>query len=241
MQQIKRFLFGLFLCVVFLPCVYAKCSTEEKAELNSLASNVKANYEEAQREMDKSEYSVPESLIGTEEEETFVAYEDYFKINIMNITDKIRVEVSNNYDSSKEYFNSSNTTDGVGTFDWNHLDKVTIFTVKVYADGDNKCTTDALRTLRIRTPRYNYYYSYDLCNAAKELDVCQKYVTFNDLDYNTFILKVEQYIAENEKPLFGNKAKTEKRNKIILGGVLAAAVIGVATVVIVMKKRSKEI
>lgn len=241
MQQIKRFLFGLFLCMVFLPCVSAKCTTEERAELNTMAASIKADYEEAQRVRDKDEYSVPDAVLGTEEEETYVSYEDYFKININNVTDKVRVEVTNNYDSSRLAFNSKDATDGIVTFDWKNLDKVTTFTIKVYADGDRKCTSDTLRTLYLTTPRFNEYYDYDLCAGAKELDVCQKYVTFKNVDFYSFVDKVEKYLKENEKTSEEVIKNKKQRRIVIISVVLLVAVSGVVATAIVMKKRSSEV
>ena len=118
---------------------------------------------------------------------------------------------------------------------------MTTFTIKVYADGDANCTTDALRTLYVTTPRYNDYSSYDVCEKAKELDVCQKYVTFKDLDYYVFMERVEKYLEKGE----GSKSATKdffKENKktIIIGSVALIVVAGVV-VAVIMKKRSSEI
>ena len=243
MQQIKGFLFGLFLCMIFLPCVSAECSNKERAELNSLAANVKANYEEAQRELNEEDYTIPDAIYDKETAKDYVAYEDYFKINILNVMDKIYVEVNNNYDSNRYTFNSQNVKEGVATFDWDNLDKVTTFTIKVYADNTTSCEGDALRTMYVTTPRYNQYHMYDVCEKAKELDVCQKYVTSKNIDYAVFMRKVDEYLNDGMNGS-GEKDKSFfKQNKraIIIGGVALLIIVGVGVAVIVQRKRSSEI
>ena len=241
MRQIKRFLFGLFLCVAFLPCVFAKCTNEESAELNSFAANVKANYEEVQRERGKNEYTAPDAVLGKEAEKEYVSYEDYFRINIHNVTEKLKVEVENNYNSTTWSFDSDDAENGVVSFDWKNIEKITTFTIRIYANGDKSCKDDLLKKLYVTTPRYNDFYLYDACQGLEELDVCQKFVTFKSLDYNAFIRRVDDYKKQHNKS--EQKEDFIKKNKkvIVISGLLLVAVAGVGVTVIVMKKRSNEI
>ena len=227
--------------MVFLPCVNAACTNEEKAELNSLAAKVKANYEEAQRIINPEDYTIPDAIYGKEEAESYVAYEDYFKINILNITDKIKVEISNNYDMTSRTYTYQDTQDGVVSLDWDGIDAVTTFTIKVYADGEANCTTDALRTLYVTTPRYNGYSLYDVCEKAKELDVCQKYVTFKDLDYYVFMERVEKYLEKDSDSKTKTKDFFKENKKTIIIGSVALIVVAGVVVAVIMKKRSSEI
>ena len=56
---------------------------------------------------------------------------NYFKVSIINISENFYVEISNDYNRDKLVYQYKDTQDGVITFDWKNLDKVTTFTVKV--------------------------------------------------------------------------------------------------------------
>ena len=230
MQQIKRFLFGLFLCVVFLPCVYAKCSSEERNELNTFASNVKVNYED----------TLPDAIVGTPDEETYVAYEEFFTININNINERIYVVVTNNLDNQSTTYHSTDAVDGVISIPWKDRENVTTFTFKIYAEGDLRCTDDVLKTLRLTVPRLNGYYYDNMCIENPDFDLCEKYVTYKEVTPAYFVKKLNNYLATNEKEKPKSEVIKEKKTRIAIGAIIVIAV-GVTAAVIIKKNRSKEI
>ena len=64
------------------------------------------------------------------------------------------------------------------------------------------CLDTSLYTIRIVLPKYNKYYNNSICADIQEFSLCQKWSSHN-LDYNTFLDKVNQYkndkLKEEEK------------------------------------------
>ena len=241
MQQIKRFLFGLFLCMVFLPCVKAACSYEERAELNTLASNVKATYEETLQERDRSEYFLPDAVLGTEEEETYKSYEEFFTINLSNINENIYAEVKNSLNGETVVLNAEDAKDGIASFPWKDRTHVTTFTIKIYAAGD-ACTKDVLKTIRLTVPRLNGYYYDNMCIENPEFDLCEKYVTYKEVTYEYFVRQLDQYLSNKESDKPNIPIIKQKRTRIIIGiSAVVIIAVGVTAAVIIKKNRSNDI
>ena len=47
--------------------------------------------------MNKDEYTISDALIGTEYEDTYEATTEYIQVNILNLTENMYVEVTNDY------------------------------------------------------------------------------------------------------------------------------------------------
>lgn len=228
----------------------SRCDATEAANLNREVVNIKASYEEAEGVLDPDEYLRPPAIEGEEYDYTY----NYFKITIMNITENFYIEVTNDQNNQKLRFDYSDSEDGVVTFDWEGLSEVTNFTIKVYASNNTKCSGETYRTVYLTTPRYNSYYNYAICNEASDYYMCQKYVSFKDVDYYTFMESVNKYIEKKEQEDSEKEAEkndnflkkagnfiAEHKTAFIVSGVVVVVVAGVAVTVIIRKRRSSEI
>lgn len=227
----------------------AACDYEEKAQLNKEAANVKANYEIKERIMDPSEYTIPDAILGTEEEDTYVAKTDYMQINILNITKNMYVEVTNDKDSETKTYTYNDVKDGNISFDWYNIGDLIKYTIKVYASNETGCSGNTLKTLYVSLPRYNDYSTYNICTKVPEYYMCQKYVTYEDDGYSSFVTKVKKEVEKQEqKDREEQERKSKWYNKMfdfikehktafIVGGVTLVVVAGGATYIIIKKRR----
>ena len=246
MGQLKKILFVLIISLFFCVNVKAEsnCSNQEQAELNKIVANVKTSYEEGEATLDTEEYPLPDEVLSADNPSSYTSTYNYFKISITNITEKIYAVVSNDYNDEVLTFNSSNTTNGVALINWELIDRVTTFTIKIYANDLTGCSGELYKTLYITTPRFNEYFFYEACNDAPDFEMCQKYVTFKDVDLDTFMTKLDKYLAKNKKK---DEEKTKdsffEKNKIeiIIGGTVLVAALGVGTFVLIRRKRSSEL
>lgn len=225
------------------------CDVSEIAELNREVVNIKGNYEEAEGVLDPSEYVIPDTIIGTPEESEFVGKYDYFKISIMNLNEKFYIEVTNDYNKDKLTFNYNDSKDGVVTFDWKNIDEITKFTVKIYASDKTGCRGELYRTYTITTPRINVYHGRAICEGIEEYYLCQKYVNYDEVDYNTFMERTSNYIKSLEEKNKSDEDSwldktgnfvSEHKTAFIIGAVGLIIVAGVVVAVIMKKHRSSD-
>ena len=229
------------------------CSNSEQAELNKLVSNIRASYQDMERELTPDEYGAPDSYTEEEDLEDLEPPKmSYLNIYITNLTDKLYAVVSNDYNEEINTYSYSNAKDGVISFDWYNVEKVANFTIKIYSSNNSGCPDELQKTLKLKTPRINNFYSYDICSQAQEFELCQKYVMFNQMDIVEANTRIIEYLdskekEEKEESKTGNWQDKIKnfviKNKyyFIGGGVVLVVGIGVGTVVIVKRKRSSEL
>lgn len=218
----------------------SKCGYAELAEINQEASGVKISYEEKQRVLEGDN-----GVADVEEQPDEPFYEDYFVVNITNVTDKLYVKVINSLDNSVKVFNSSDAVNGVISFEWNDLEQVANLTLKVYTSAKTSCQDEEVVVQYKTLPMYNYFSDMAYCEENKDEKICQKYVTKEVTDeeyYSKVDKQIQKKVDEvNEKEDSG-VVKFVKRNKkgFIIGGSIII-VIGVVTagVVIVKRRRSR--
>ena len=248
MYNIKKYALVAFSSLILMTNIKAAtCGYEEKAKLNNEIANVKANYEIKERIMDPSEYVVPDAL--TEEEAAnYVAKQEYFQINILNLTENITAEVTNNLNNDKLTYDY--TTDNKGNISFNQmdLDELITYTIKFYASKNTGCEGSVLKTLYVKMPRYNSYSTYSFCKNIPDYYMCQKYVTYEEKDFDTFYNRVT---AEINKKIDKDKSNEEnqkwykkvfgfiKEHKVefIAGGAVLIIVTGGVTYIIIKKRR----
>ncbi len=264
MQRLKKLMFAVLISVMCLSSVNAarSCSTSEKAELNKILPNIKANYEEKQKVPVVNENESEEGGFtdgGAEEQVEGGIYEEqiqyYFDIVVTNLTEQFYLEISNSSDDEVKTFNYSDSKDGIVTYSWEYLDEVTTFTIKVFTSDKTGCPGTLQKTLTIRTPRFNEYYDSPSCKEVPEFNLCQKYVTYGSMENAEFERRIEEYInskniiKENPEKEEQEKATWEKikefvsNNKyyFIGGGVVLVVGAGVVIGLVVKKRRSNEL
>lgn len=250
MNKLKFFAVSLvtFLLLSTTAQAAGTCNYEEKAKLNSEVANVKTNFEIKQREIKIDPENVPDEYIGTSAAENYTVKEDYAQINILNLTENLYVEVTNDINKDKETYRYSDSNNGNIAIVRNDLNNIVTYTVKIFASSNTGCEGTSLSTKYVAVPRYNEYSSYSLCNSLPDYYLCQKYVNFQDVDFSKF---VEQVTGEIDKRNTESKEE-EKNNKwykevgnfisdnklyFIIGGVSLVVIAGAITVVIIRKRR----
>lgn len=248
MNRIKRLTF--LVTVFFMGMVVtsaATCDYTERAVLNSEISNVKANYEIKERIMDPSEYTIPDSIIGTEEEATYVETTEYIQVNILNLTENLYIEVRNNVNSDVVIYNYSDTTDGNISFNWTTIGTIVTYTIRVYASSNTGCEGTSLKTIYLTLPRYNDYSEYALCTLVPDYYLCERYVTYEKVEFNDFYESIteeiekteEEEVIEEETKWYEAVWDFVKEHKVafIAGGVCLVVATGTVVFIIIRRRR----
>lgn len=221
-------LLSLFLGIGYVNAA-EKCSYSDKAKLNSEAANIKVTYE-----------------IGSyNETDIHISSNYYFDISILNLSDDFYMEIANNHDNDVDRIYSSK--DGENHFYWRDIKELTTLTFVVYSTSSSKCPGEKIRTIRLSLPKYNEYSDYTLCEGREKSDLCQKFVTFKDVNVSQFKEQVEKI-----KPVDPENPEPEEKTsiiKIILDFIImykwpfiALVVIVLATIVIIsIKKRKRRV
>ena len=224
------------------------CGYEEKAKLNNEIANVKTNYEIKERILDKSEYSIPDSLVGTEYEENYVAKTDYISVNVLNLTENMYVDVTNDYDNAQKIYQYSDTTNGNLSFDWYEVKEIVTYTIKVYTSNTTGCSGELLKTLTVKLPRFNEYSDYSICENFPDYYLCQRYVTYEKVEFDSFASRMateieKKYQEENEEKenskWYKKVGEFISKHKLVFitGGVVLISAAGIATFIIIKKRR----
>lgn len=197
----------MFLLLLFIPIEVfaATCDYEENAILNNEALNVKANYE-IKVDRYKDDHP-PDEILGTPEAEEYYVEEEYIQINILNLTENLYVVVTNDYDDTEVTYNYSNTTDGNISIKWIHMMDLVKYKIEVYTSDNTNCADDLLRTLYVSLPRYNDYSTYAVCDKVPDYYLCQRYVTYEKVEFVDFEKSIRNEIAKVEAE---EKEKNEK-------------------------------
>lgn len=232
----KRFIAILLVTFSSITTVNAAslCSYQEQNTINQKAANIKVSYE------------ILTEKEPSENDPNLVFDVDYFNISITNITDDFYIRIKNDYNNQTQNFSSSDAKDGIITFKWSYSAEVTNFTIDIYTSNKTSCPNEVYKTIYLTTPRFNTYSQTDFCVENSDLQYCQKYVTFKEIEYNDFDKRVEKF--KNDKK---NNDKNEeednksKNNKILeffdkyKWTILGSSVIigaGIFIIVINMKK-----
>ena len=230
MKKIMSFL--LMLMILTMPVKAEECSYTAKADAMKKAANVKMDYEIVE---DKQEFDE-----GT-------AINEHFKITILNVTEDLYISVTNDVTNETKTYTYNDAKDGIITFDWENIESVTNFVVKVYANKE-PCYGEELKTIRKQTPRYNDFYNRAICaeEDMKDFYLCEKYTTVKEIDESMFIKKVDTFMdgkideqgneTENTKNKETLQDKIAKYKYFIIGGSIVLVAIGVT---IVVKKRNR--
>lgn len=216
------------------------CSYEKQSDITKQATNVKITYEEARGELDPSTYLTPEG----EDPDTYVAYYDYFKIKILNITEDIYVKLENSSNDEVKYIEYKDTDEGTFTIDWKDLSQTTTFNYTVYSSSNTDCPNENYRTGVMTTRMLNDNYNNILCTDYPEFYLCQKYIS-TSVSEEKFNELIKSYIEKNKEEKEEQIKKEEedkKNNKLII--IIATSIIivgGGVAIVIAKKKRGSRV
>lgn len=251
MSKFKYFLIAVFAFGLFIASPKAvTCSYDKRAELNSEASNITANYEVVTIEADYNEhgYQGDPSLLESEEPITI----EVLQVNILNLTENFYAEVTNSFDETTTTYNYSDTDNGNISIIWENTLELTTYTIEIYSSDITGCEGNLIRTLRVSLPRFNRYSDYGICNQIPDYYMCQRYVTYAPVDFAEFsnsvleeVERVEQEEQEESRELSWYesiwKFIVDNKVPIIIGAVSIVVIGGVVAIVIVRKRRRDEI
>lgn len=247
MGRLRELALFMFLFLIFSGNVLAEsCNYEQKAKLNNEVANVKVNYEILQKELDPSLYGPPDAIIGTEEEANWVPTTDYFQINVLNLTENFYIEMKNEVTGETTTYTYANTDNGKLTIEYEDKSQVTKFSIVVKSSDVTGCAGESFKTLYLTLPRYNDYSEYSLCDGVEDYYMCQRYVTFDEVEFEYFVGKVNKEIEKKETKEIEEKLKwyekagnfiVKQKVAFITGGVIVVAGGAITTVVIIRKRR----
>lgn len=163
-----------------------------------------------------------------------------FDITLSNITGKLRLVITNDYDDEVVNINYSDTNEGTYVYQTKNTDEIIRYTVKIYSSScDN-----LYREFEVLMPKYNYYSDYDRCNYVANY-YCQKLVTsnfgFTDFSINTN----DEYEKNYQKQLDEENKKQNSSiinllsNHYILVIIIAAVLIVLIIVFITLRLKRK--
>ena len=167
MKKIR--VFTLAILLFFLSTnVYAVCDVTESNTLNSLATNVKVSNEVVEVEVPMDENVNPPDGLTEEEDQNFVAYQDYFRIYISNVTEELYVVVTNESTNESKTYTYDDVENGVITFDEKVYVFITSYKIDVYSSDKTNCPDTKLYTLYLTTPLYNSYSETAVCEGIED-------------------------------------------------------------------------
>ena len=233
-----------FFCFSLITSAASKCDYSELAEINREASAVKISYEQKQRKLE-GDNGVVDTQSGKVD---YDIYENYFAVNITNVTDDLYIKVINPNDNSIRVFSSADATDGIISFEWNDTKTVTNLQFKVYTSSKTSCADEEVVVQYKTMPMYNYFSTSAYCSRHPKEDVCQRYVT-KEVSAEEISKRTENEVSETvEKANQEDKSAVEKitnfikKNKkgfIIGGSIIIVLGVVTTTVVIIKRRRSR--
>lgn len=244
---IIKFIIEIILLCLFMPQVNAinNCDVEESVKLNREVVNIKINYEE--------KVYITRAEPGdqlTDNPDITEIVRNYFQINLLNLSDNFYAVITDSTYNSKRTFNFAQAKQGVISFDWRNLSKVSNLTVNIYSSNKTKCPDNLFRTLYLTIPRYNNYYEYDVCNEIPDYYLCQKYVTFDEVGdavfYKGSAKEIKKKTKEEPKPPVKKSFLTKlkeffNKHQTILGVTFILVISGIIAAIIIYKyKKNKE-
>lgn len=232
------------------------CDYSEQVNLSSAASVVQANYEIV-TDIVYVSTGLPAPDDVTEEDVSFDS--DYAlsqKINVflLNLSDDVYVEVKNNLGFNETY-TYANTDSGKIMFFSGDLSDILTFTFTIYSNSSN-CKGESLRTLSLTTPKYNTFSDYNACDLIPDFSYCQEFITtpfyateqeisgyiFDEFYKKQEELKQEKQETESKKSFFDKVKDFLNQYRYWFIGIFVIIVfVGVATTVIILKKRRSRI
>lgn len=224
-----------FLCATSVSA--ASCDNETKVRLSKDATNVKATYEAS--EIGTGKYEESETYDDSGNPISYEITEPRVVVSLLNITNELYVEVKSSLSSETKTYKYSDSADGVISFQA-LSDTITNYTFTVFA-ADSNCYGEKLYSFNLTTPKYNSYYSYDICNGINEY-YCKEFTTVDiTMTYDEVVKDIEsKYDLTSKKPKEEVKETFFGKYGVLIICASVVVIVGVAALVFVNRnKRSK--
>ncbi|HIU11294.1 MAG TPA: hypothetical protein IAB65_01200 [Candidatus Onthocola stercorigallinarum] len=248
MSKFKYLILSLLIFGFGITPVGAICNYEEQAALNREVSNVSANYEIVENALPDNECFPPDP-----NDEDYVCYVENIQINILNLSENMRVRIRNENNNITREFSYSDTDSGSISFlltdrngnEVSYNPEVTEYTITILASGETGCEGTTLRTLYLTLPRYNRYSDYQSCETLSDYYLCQRYVTFSEVNYEDFSQRVSEELQNREETPEEElrwyeriwEFVVEHSTAFIIGGVIIVVSAGAVTAYIIIRRK----
>lgn len=240
MNKRKIGILGLVAFLMFSPRVHATCDYETQVKLARESTNVKAVYEVGI--YGTGEYEDSEVLDENDNPIPIELEEQRLEANILNLTENLYVVVRNKKTGEETTYHYSDSDQGTISWQETDFEEIKEYEITVYSEHQD-CSGTELNKLSLVLPKFNEHSVMPYCYEVNAY-YCQEWITepiyMSDQEVESRGY-AEQMKHEEEK-------KEEKENKenfwskyivyISLGIVL---IIGVAAVVIVIKKQRSKV
>ena len=249
MKKIK--VFTLAILLFFLSTnVYAVCDVTETNTLNSLATNVRISYEVVQVEVPVDEGFNPPDGLTEEEDQNYVAYRNYFRFYISNVTEELYIVVTNQSTNESTTYTYEDAVDGIITFDARVFIEIVNYTIDVYSSSATNCPDTLLYTWYETTPMYNSFSESNLCEGIEDFYLCHEYLSV-ETSFDNFERLVQEYrdghIDDNGEEIVTPEEPDEgflgfisdHLVEVIIVAVVIVAAGGLITFVVIKKQRSR--
>lgn len=244
MKKTLKFLLFSMTLAFGVKDVNAACSYSEKASLNQEVANIRVRHE---IKVGEEELPGPKCTESEELEDCYLPLEyEYFDINILNMSEKFYVKVTEDTThTSRNYHYSDADENGIIHIKWDGIDEITKFTINVYSSDETNCPNERLRVIYETTPRKNFFSDYDICKEVPDFYLCKSFVTYaEDAPFTEFVAKVEEEIEKredkstvSEKSFWNKILDFIKKNKVVIIACTAVIVVVAGGTVYIIKKR----
>ena len=208
----------------------SKCSSEEQIQLQKDALGVQLSYEAGM--FGTGEYEVSEG--DTEETEIEIPM---VKVSLYNLTENVYVTIKGADIGEQTYYYEDMDNGAISWFR-EDLSEIVNYEVKVYS-ALSSCKGEEYRNFTIVTPMINENHYQPYCNNVNEY-YCDEFVTqeIKLTDKEIELLAEKEQKNEEEKP---QEEPKKDDNYAIRIGIGFLVVIGVAAIVIIIRKQRKKI
>ena len=244
----KKKIVFLFLCVFMMHITSVKaegtCSYKEQAAFKSELANVKTTYEGVETLIDgvTGQPTTEDKIDSNRNPQDEGYYYRYtLNISILNMTENMYVQVSNDQDDNVQYFRYSDFKDGILTFEHGSdmISEITKYTFSFYTSESTSCPDEYIGKRTLTVPMYNENSTDSLCEENKDLDICK---TFTDVEFESkdeFYQKYEEETKnskqdKNDKNDNNTKSFFDENKEVIL--ISAGVIVVIIGTLIITKK-----
>ncbi len=223
MKRLLKYTLCLVLSFIILGLnskVEAACSYKDQAALNKQATNVQTSYE-----------FIDEDPLNY-----------HFRITITNITEDLRVNITDDYSIKELDITRNDTTDGIYTFDTYIASRPVTFEIEIYANG--QCDDQKLLGTKLVTPMYNTYSTSYICDQVPDFEYCGQFTDTSSMTYSEFLEKAKDYSNslandQNENGKFSMLQFIKKYWLYFVVGIVIIC-LGVGIFIFIKKKNLKK-
>ena len=203
----QKRLVKILLCCLFIFGIKGvnaeECNSQKKVELQNEAAKV--TLKTSTKQIVDENFDCEEDL--KDENGSCNSTRDIYEVNILNLTKNLYLEISNNVTDEIKIITYDDVVDDIATFDWDHMDEVTKFTVKVYGSSDSGCYKEYLAQNFVTALRKNEYADYGICDDQSDYYLCDEYVDFDEMNYDEFSTLLQKHIDGEDEENQSNETK----------------------------------